>query len=119
MDGPESSGGSNRGSRPMELVLMGLGGCASYDVVTILEKSRQKIVGCVTELTAERASSIPQVFETIHLHFVVTGTDLDPDKVARAVSLSADKYCSASRMLENGGVKISHDFEVRDASQIS
>ncbi|MCB1683950.1 MAG: OsmC family protein [Pseudomonadales bacterium] len=119
MDGPESSGGSNRGSRPMELVLIGLGGCASYDVVTILEKSRQKIAGCVTELTAERASTIPQVFETIHLHFVVTGNGLDPEKVARAVSLSADKYCSASRMLEKGGVKISHDFEVRDAPQIS
>ena len=112
LDGPAEAGGQNRGSRPMELVLMGLGGCASYDVVTILTKSRQKVVGCVTELTARRADTVPAVFESIHLHFVVTGSGLDPDKVARAIHLSADKYCSASRMLEAGGVNITHDFEI-------
>lgn len=117
MDGPTDAGGQNRGSRPMELVLMGLGGCASYDVVTILTKSRQKVVGCVTELTATRATTVPAVFESIHLHFVVTGSGLDSEKVARAINLSADKYCSASRMLEAGGVKITHDFEIISAEE--
>jgi putative redox protein len=112
IDGPPSGGGENRGSRPMELVLMGLGGCASYDVISILDKSRQKVTDCVTHLTASRVDEIPQVFDTIHLKFVVTGHDLDEKKVARAVSLSADKYCSASRMLEAGGVVISHDYEI-------
>ena len=112
IDGPPDGGGQNRGSRPMELVLMGLGGCASYDVVTILDKQRQKVTDCVTHVTASRVDEIPQVFDQIHLKFVVTGHDLDPTKVERAVSLSADKYCSASRMLERGGVQITHEYEV-------
>ena len=112
IDGPPNGGGENRGARPMELVLIGLGGCASYDVVNILEKARQNIVDCVTEITATRAESIPQVFETIHLHFVVTGRSLKDAAVERAIRLSADKYCSASKMLERGGVKITHDFEI-------
>lgn len=112
IDGPPNGGGENRGPRPMELVLIGLGGCASYDVVNILEKARQNIVDCVTEITATRAESIPQVFETIHLHFVVTGKSLKDAVVERAIRLSADKYCSASKMLERGGVKITHDFEI-------
>jgi putative redox protein len=115
LDGPADSGGQNRGCRPMELVLMGLGGCASFDVVNILRKSRQKVVNCVTELTAQRTDSIPQVFESIHLHFKVSGTGLDDKKVARAVALSAEKYCSASIMLERGGVAISHDYEILQA----
>jgi putative redox protein len=115
LDGPADSGGQNRGCRPMELVLMGLGGCASFDVVNILRKSRQKVVNCVTELTAQRTDSIPQVFESIHLHFKVSGTGLDDKKVARAVALSAEKYCSASIMLERGGVAISHDYEILEA----
>ncbi len=115
MDGPADAGGANRGSRPMELVLMGLGGCSSFDVVNILTKSRQNIVDCVTEIEAERADGVPAVFSRIHLHFRVTGHDLDPARVARAVSLSAEKYCSASIMLQRGGVEISHDFEVIQA----
>ena len=112
IDGPPDGGGQNRGSRPMELVLMGLGGCASYDVVAILAKQRQKVTDCVTHVTASRVDEIPQVFDEIHLKFVVTGEGLDEKKVARAVSLSADKYCSASRMLEAGGVKITHSYEL-------
>jgi putative redox protein len=112
LDGPPDGGGENRGSRPMELVLMGLGGCASYDVVSILTKARQQIVDCVTEITATRADTVPQVFETIHLHFKVTGRDLNRAAVERAVKLSADKYCSASIMLRRGGVRITHQFEV-------
>jgi putative redox protein len=96
----------------MELVLMGLGGCAAYDVISILVKSREQVTDCVTELTATRVEEIPQVFDTIHLQFQVTGHDLDEKKVARAVSLSADKYCSASRMLERGGVQITHSYEI-------
>lgn len=112
IDGPPDGGGRNRGSRPMELVLMGLGGCASYDVISILDKSRQKVTDCVTHVTASRVDEIPQVFDSIHLRFVVTGETLDEKKVARAVSLSAEKYCSASRMLEAGGVRITHSYEI-------
>ena len=115
LDGPADSGGQNRGSRPMELVLMGLGGCASFDVVSILTKSRQIVVDCVTELTAERTDTVPAVFESIHLHFKVSGKGLEDGKVARAVKLSAEKYCSASIMLERGGVAISHDYEILEA----
>jgi len=114
MDGPPEAGGQGHGARPMELVLMGLGGCTSYDVVTILAKSRQAVVKCETELSAERAATEPKVFTRIHVHFKVTGQGLDPAKVARAVSLSADKYCSASIMLSRGGVEITHDFEIID-----
>jgi putative redox protein len=112
LDGPADAGGENRGSRPMELVLMGLGACTSYDVISILAKSRQDVVDCVTELDADRADSVPSVFERIHIHFVVTGRNLDEKRVARAVALSADKYCSASIMLERAGVQISHDYEI-------
>ena len=112
IDGPPDGGGQNRGSRPMELVLMGLGGCASYDVVAILAKQRQKVTDCVTHITASRVDEVPQVFDQIHMKFVVSGDGLDEKKVARAVSLSADKYCSASRMLEAGGVEITHSYEV-------
>jgi putative redox protein len=99
----------------MELLLMGLGGCASFDVVTILTKSRQNVVNCVAELAAQRTDGIPAVFESIHLHFKITGRGLTDKKVARAVELSAEKYCSASIMLERGGVAISHDYEIIEA----
>jgi len=115
LDGPPDGGGENRGFRPMELVLVGLGGCASYDVVSILTKARQQIVACETELTAVRAESIPQVFERVHLHFRLRGTNLKHSAVERAVRLSADKYCSASIMLSRGGVAVTHDFEVSEA----
>ena len=91
---------------------MGVGGCSSFDVINILTKSRQKVTDCVTELTAQRVDEVPRVFKTVHMHFIVTGEGLDERKVARAVSLSAEKYCSASIMLARGGVEITHDFEI-------
>jgi len=112
MDGPESSGGRNMGLRPMEMVLIGTGGCSSFDVVSILKKSRQDVMGCVADIEATRADATPAVFETIHLHFKVSGRGLSEKQVERAVSLSAEKYCSASIMLAAGGVKITHSFEV-------
>lgn len=114
MDGPEDHGGRNMGVRPMEMLLLGLGGCTSFDVVSILTKQRQPVSDCVAEIEAERADSVPSVFTQIHIHFKVYGTGLSDAKVERAVALSAEKYCSASIMLEKGGVAISHDFEVID-----
>jgi len=115
MDGPPDHGGKDRGARPMELMLLGLGGCTSFDVMSILQKSRQKVTDCVTELEAERSDSIPSVFTRIHIHFIVTGDNLKENLVKRAVSLSAEKYCSASIMLEQAGVEITHDYEIRAA----
>lgn len=115
MDGPEDAGGRNMGIRPMEMLLIGLGACSSFDVVNILRKGRQPVTDCRTELAAERADAIPAVFEKIHLHFVVSGKGLDAEKVKRAVELSAEKYCSASIMLGKAGVVITHDFELVDA----
>jgi|TARA_B110000977_G_scaffold199461_1_gene286931 putative redox protein len=112
VDGPPNLGGENLGARPMELILMGLGGCAAFDVMTILKKTRQDVTDCVAQLTAERADAVPAVFTKIHLHFVVTGRHLKAKHVARAIKLSAEEYCSASIMLEQGGVEISHDYEV-------
>jgi putative redox protein len=114
MDGPPDLGGRNMGVRPMELLLMGLGGCSAFDVMSMLKKARQQVVDCCTELTAERADAVPAVFTKIHLHFVVTGKGLKESQVARAVSLSAEKYCSASIMLEAAGVEITHSHEVRE-----
>ncbi|WP_018414908.1 OsmC family protein [Teredinibacter turnerae] len=115
MDGPPDHGGRNMGVRPMEMLLMGLGGCASFDVMSILQKARQKVVDCRTELTAERADATPAVFTKIHLKFIVTGIELKEAQVKRAVSLSAEKYCSASIMMEAAGVEISHEFEIVSA----
>ena len=112
MDGSAEYGGENRGPHPMELILMGLGGCASFDIVTILKKSRQDVTDVVCQLKADRADTIPAVFTKIHLHFVVTGHDVKEKQVAKAVELSAEKYCSASKMLSDGGVVITHDFEI-------
>ena len=112
MDGSPEYGGENRGPRPMELILMGLGGCASFDIVTILKKSRQDVTNVVCQLKADRADTIPAVFTKIHLHFVVSGRAVKEKQVAKAVELSAVKYCSASKMLSDGGVIISHDFEI-------
>ncbi len=114
MDGPESSGSRNIGIRPMGLVLMGVGGCTSFDVVTILKKARQQITDCVAEISAERADEVPSVFTKIHFHFVVTGRALKEAQVKRAIDLSADKYCSASIMLGNAGVEITHDYEIQE-----
>lgn len=112
MDGPAEHGGENQGVRPMEMLLLGMGGCTSFDVMHILKKSRQQVSDCVAELEAERADTDPKVFTKIHVHFIVTGKELDEKRVARAVALSAEKYCSASIMLANGGVEISHDYEI-------
>jgi putative redox protein len=112
MDGPPDHGGRNMGMRPMEMILLGVGGCSSFDVVQILQKGRNNIVKCVAEISAERVDAVPSVFSKIHLHFIVSGRDLKPATVERAVKLSAEKYCSASIMLTKSGVDITHDFEV-------
>ena len=114
LDGPPEIGGKNMGVRPMEMLLIGMGGCTSIDVMQILQKGRQNITDCVAEISAERVDTIPKVFSKIHVHFVVTGKDLKEAVVARAVKLSAEKYCSASIMLEKA-VEISHDFEIVEA----
>ncbi|MFT4650769.1 MAG: putative redox protein [Flavobacteriales bacterium] len=111
MDGAPEHGGRDMGIRPMEMLLLGLGGCTSFDVVTILNKSRQKFVDCHVEIEAERSEEIPKVFTKIHIHFVVSGKGLDSAKVKKAVNLSAEKYCSASKMLE-AAAQMTHDFEI-------
>ncbi|MDO8263905.1 MAG: OsmC family protein [Gallionella sp.] len=111
MDGPPTAGGRNLGPRPMEMLLLGAGGCTSFDVVSILKKSRQAITDCYVELEAERAETDPKVFTKIHMHFVVTGKDVKPEAVEKAIKLSAEKYCSASIMLGQTAA-ITHDFEV-------
>ena len=108
----QMDGGKEKGASPMELILLGLGGCASYDVVSILQKSRQEVQDVRCELTAQRAETIPAVYTDIHLNFIVTGKDIKDKQVEKAVNLSAEKYCSASRMLAQGGVNITHDFEI-------
>jgi len=111
MDGAPESGGKNDGMRPMEMMLLGLGGCTSYDVVTILKKSRQDVKDCSAEISAERSENIPKVFTKIHIHFILEGNDLDASVIERTINLSATKYCSASIMLEKS-VIITHDFEI-------
>jgi len=113
MDGPPDHGGRNLGPRPMEMLLLGVGGCSSFDVVDILKKSRQAVTQCEAVLEAERADAVPAVFTKIHIHFVVSGKDLKENVVKRAVSMSAEKYCSASIMLGNAGVEMSHSFEIK------
>jgi putative redox protein len=111
MDGAPEHGGRDMGIRPMEMLLLGVGGCTAFDVVMILNKSRQKMVDCHVEIEAERAEEVPKVFTKIHAHFVVSGKSLDPVKVKKAVNLSAEKYCSASKMFE-AAVQMTHDFEI-------
>ncbi|HAJ76234.1 MAG TPA: OsmC family protein [Gammaproteobacteria bacterium] len=112
LDGVPESGGKNMGMRPMELMALSVGSCSSYDVVTILKKARQQITSCEAEVTAQRVDATPAVFESIHLHFKVAGVELSEKQIERAIELSADKYCSASIMLKNAGVKVTHDFEI-------
>ncbi|MDD3518701.1 MAG: OsmC family protein [Chromatiales bacterium] len=111
MDGPPESGGRNLGIRPMEMLLLGAGGCTSFDVIGILKKSRQAVTGCEAQITAERADADPKVFTRIHIHFVVRGKDLSSKHVERAIGLSAEKYCSASIMLGKTA-EVTHDFEI-------
>ena len=114
LDGAPDAGGRNLGMRPMEMLLISMGACSSFDVVTILKKARQPVTDCVAELEAERASEVPKVFTKIHLRFVVTGKGLNPAQVERAVKLSAEKYCSASIMLGKAA-EVTHDFVIVEA----
>ncbi|OEJ67120.1 OsmC family protein [Magnetovibrio blakemorei] len=111
MDSSPAFGGEDRGVRPMELLLLGMGGCTSIDVMNILEKSRQDVSGCVAEISADRADEDPKVFVRIHVHFKVTGRNVEAKRVERAIELSAEKYCSASIMLGKTA-EITHDFEI-------
>ena len=117
MDGAPEFGGQNRGARPMELLLLGMGGCTAFDVVLILRKARQNITDCVAQLSAERAPEDPKVFTRIHVHFVMTGRKLDPKRVEQALKLSAEKYCSASIMLAKTA-EITHDFEIIELPKV-
>ncbi|MEO6697185.1 MAG: OsmC family protein [Gammaproteobacteria bacterium] len=111
LDGPPEAGGQNLGVRPMEMVLLGLGGCTAFDVVDILKKKREVISGCVVDITAERAETVPKVFTKIHLHYIVSGKNVKEESVKRAVELSAEKYCSVSMML-NKTAELTHDYEI-------
>ncbi|MEO5862399.1 MAG: OsmC family protein, partial [Burkholderiales bacterium] len=109
------AGGRNLGMRPMETVLIGAGGCTAFDVIFILKKARQNVTDCVAEIDADRAPTDPKVFTKIHFHFIVTGKNLNPTQVERAINLSAEKYCSASIMLGKTAA-MTHDFEIREAA---
>lgn len=111
MDGAAVAGGRNLGPRPMEMLLLGMGGCTSFDVVHILRKGRHPVAGCEAIIEAERADTDPKVFTRIHIHFIVSGRDLSASAVERAIRLSAEKYCSASIMLGKTA-EITHDFEI-------
>lgn len=111
MDGAPEAGGRNLAPRPMEMLLAGTGGCTAFDVVMILKKGRHAVSGCEVSLQADRASDEPKVFTRIHFHFRVSGKQLKPDAVARAIELSKNKYCSASIMLGKTAA-ITHDFEI-------
>ena len=111
MDGPENLGGHGTGMRPMELLLLGLGGCTSFDVVEMLKKSRQNIIDCVVEIDGQRSESIPKIFTDIHIHYIITGSNIKEAQVKRAIELSSEKYCSASLMLGKSA-NITHDYEI-------
>src|SRR3712207_3031786 len=114
MDGSPEHGGRNLGVRPMEMLLLGLGGCTAFDVSLILKRGRGKVTDCIVELDAERAADDPKVFTPAHLHYVVSGRALSPAKVERAIRLSVEKYCSASAMFAKTA-ELSHDFEIVEA----
>jgi putative redox protein len=116
MDGAPDSGGRNLGVRPMEMLLLGLGGCTAFDVVMILKRGREPVTGCVVDIDAERADTDPKVFTRIAMRYQVSGRGLDPKKVERAVNLSAEKYCSATAIM-NKTAQISHEIAIIDISQ--
>jgi putative redox protein len=116
MDGAPDAGGRNLGVRPMEMLLLGLGGCSAFDVVMILKRGREQVTDCVVEIDGERATTDPKVFTNVTLRYVISGRALDPNKVERAVSLSAEKYCSATAMFAKTA-KISHQIEIIDESR--
>jgi len=111
MDGPPEGGGRNLGPRPMEMLLLSMAACSTYDVVTILKKAREEIADCDVRITANRAPEHPKIFTDIHLHFIISGKDVKDKNVERAIKLSAEKYCSASIML-GAMAKITHDFKI-------
>jgi len=111
MDGDPDNGGRDLAARPMEMVLIGMGGCTAFDVVLILQRARQPIDDCIVELSAERSEEVPKVFTRIHVHYIVKGRGLSEKQVAKAIKLTAEKYCSVSIMLA-ATVDISHDFEI-------
>ncbi len=115
MDGPVEGGGRNLGPRPMEMLILGMGACSTYDVVSILKKSRQEITDCEVKITSRRADTEPKVFTDIHIHFIVSGSKLKEKQVERAIKLSAEKYCSASIML-GATANITHDFEIMEVN---
>lgn len=115
MDGPPDLGGRNLGPRPMEMLLLGMGSCSAVDVVEILKKSRQQVSHCVVEIDAQRAEEIPKVFTHIHLHFIISGQNLGEKQVQRAVNLSAEKYCSATRMLAQVA-EVKYSVEIRQSN---
>lgn len=117
MDGSEEHGGRNLGPRPMELLLLGMGGCTAFDVIHMLKKARQPVEDCVVEIEAARSEDVPKVYTRIHAHFIVTGQGLKESQVKRAVSLSAEKYCSASIMLGKTA-EITHDYTVVDSTAV-
>lgn len=114
MDGAPEHGGRNIGIRPMEMLLLGMGGCTAFDVMSMLKKSRQNVIDCEVNIDAERAETEPKVFTRIHAHFIITGKEISEKHVKRAVQLSAEKYCSASIMLGKVA-EISHDYEIRES----
>ena len=111
MDGPPDHGGQNLAARPMEMILVGLGGCSAFDVVDILKKSRQPIEDCQINIEAQRADEIPAVFTKIHMHYLIGGRDLSEKQVNRAVELSVEKYCSVVKMLRPN-IEITSDYEI-------
>jgi putative redox protein len=117
MDGAPEAGGRNLGFRPMEMLLLGLGGCSAFDVMMILKRGRESVTDCVVELDAQRAETNPKVFTKIAMHYIVTGRALDRKKVERAVSLSAEKYCSASAIIAKTA-QIEHTIELVEAAPV-
>lgn len=111
MDGPEEIGGHNLGVRPMEMLLLGMGGCTTVDVISILKKMREDVTDCRCEVSGVRADEHPKIFTDIHIHFIISGNNLDEKKVEKAITLSAERYCSASLMLGKAA-KVTHDFEI-------
>jgi putative redox protein len=111
IDGAADAGGRNMGFRPMEMLLLGLGGCSAFDVMLILRRGREDVTDCVVELDGDRAETDPKVFVNVRMHYVVTGRNLDPKKVERAVRLSEEKYCSASAMFSKTAT-LTHTFEI-------
>ena len=111
IDGAPDAGGRNMGFRPMEMMLLGLGGCSAFDVMLILRRGREDVTDCVVELDGDRAETDPKVFTSVRMHYIVTGRNLDPRKVERAVKLSEEKYCSASAMFSKTAT-LTHTFEI-------